>query len=272
MKYCFTENGLGRKDPNGVLLRCVNQKEVEKLLKELHSGFCGGHFAARTTTHKILRDGYYWPSLFSDTHRYVRSCQPCQNFFGKHKLPTQPLKPVVVEAPFQQSGLDFIGEFKDNSSNVYRWILIATNYFTRWVESIPTKKATEEVVMNFLEERIITRFGVPSKITTKNAKAFSSHALVEFCFKYGIVLSHSSNQYPQGNGLAESSNKNLMNIIKKVVGENKKSWDSKIKYALWEDRITRKTSTERLLLSWYMDCYPRFLGITRRSCLEAHRS
>jgi mannose-6-phosphate isomerase class I len=65
-----------------------------------------------------------------------------------------------VEAPFQQWGLDFIGEFKENSSNGYRWVLTATDYFTRWVEAIPTKRATEEVVMNFLEERIITRFGV----------------------------------------------------------------------------------------------------------------
>jgi transposase InsO family protein len=243
MKYCLTEDGLGWRNPDGVILRCVNKEEAKKLLEELHSGYCGGHFAARTTAHKILRAGYYWPTLFSDTHQHVRSCQPCQYFSGKPKLPAQPLKPVVIEAPFQQWGLDFVGEFKDNSSNGYRWILTATDYFTRWVESIPTKKATEEVVMNFLEDRIITRFGAPSKITTDNAKAFSSYALVEFCFKYGIVLSHSSNYYPQGNRLAESTNKNLMNILKKVVGENKKSWDSKIKYAVWADRITTKTST-----------------------------
>jgi hypothetical protein len=68
-------------------------------------------------------------------------------------------------------------------------------------------------------------------------------ALNEFFFKYGIVLSHSSNYYPQGNGLAESNNKNIMNIVKKIVGENKKSWDNKIKYALWEDHTTTKTST-----------------------------
>jgi hypothetical protein len=103
------------------------------------------------------------------------------------------------------------------------------------VEYNTTKKAIEEVLMNFLEERIITRFGVPSKITTGNAKAFISLVLLEFCFIYGIVLSHSSNYYPQGNGLEESSNKNLMNIIKKVVGENKRYWDNKIRYALWED-------------------------------------
>jgi hypothetical protein len=314
-----------------------------------------GHFAARTTAHKILRDGYYWPTLFSDAYQHVQSCQPFQYFTDKPKIPAQPLKPVVVEAPFQQWGLDFVGEFKDNSNNGYRWILKATYYFTRWVESIPTKKATEEVVMNFLEDRIITRFGVPSKITMDNAKAFSSYALVEFCFKYGITLSHSSNYYPQGNGLAESTNKNLMNILKRVVGENKKSWDSKIKYAVWADRITMKTSMGKtpfelvygleaklpvnlqipilrfaqqydtdaeaiqgrinqlieldetgrnalgqmtrnqekikntfdhkakersfakgdLVLLWDKrkeNCYPRFLGITRRSCLEAHRS
>jgi transposase InsO family protein len=175
---------------------------------------------ACTTTHKILRVIYYWPTLFSDTHQHVWSCQPCQYFSGKPKLPAQPLKLAVVEAPFQQWGLDFVGEFKENSSNGYQWILTATDYFTRWVKSIPTKKATEEVVVNFLEDRIITRFGAPSNITTDNAKAFNSYALVEFCFKYGITLSHSSNYYPQGNRLAESTNNNLMNILKKVVGEN----------------------------------------------------
>jgi transposase InsO family protein len=100
-----------------------------------------------------------------------------------------------------------------------------TDYFTRWVEVIPTKRETYKVVMEFLEDKIITRFGVPTKITTDNAKAFSSMELSTFCFNYGIVLSHSSNYYPQGNGLAESSNKNLMTIIKKIVGDNKKSWD-----------------------------------------------
>jgi transposase InsO family protein len=97
--------------------------------------------------------------------------------------------------------------------------------------------------MEFLEENIITHFRVPANIIIDNAKDFSSLELSTFCFNYGIVLSHSSNYYPQGNGLVESSNKNLMTIIKKMVGDNKKSWDSKIKYALWDDRITKKDST-----------------------------
>ena len=99
--------------------------------------------------------------------------------------------------------------------------------------------------MDFIKERIITRFGIPLKITTDNAPTFSSGKVNEFCFKYGIILSHSSYYYPQGNGLAESTNKNLMNILKKTVGDNKKAWDSKIKYVVWADRITKKNSTRK---------------------------
>lgn len=128
----------------------------------------------------------------------------------------------MVDAPFRQWGLDFIGEFKDNSSHGYKWILMATDYFTKWVEAIPTKKATNQVVMDFLEDKIITRFKVPTKIVTDNAKAFDSMALTSLFNKYGITLSYSSNYYPQGNGQAESSNKSLIRIIKRTIGDHKR--------------------------------------------------
>jgi hypothetical protein len=242
-KYCIIQDGLGWRNPDGVILRCVDELESKKLLTEFHSGFCGGHFAAKTTAHKILRAGYYWPTIFSDVHKMVRGCQQCQLFTGKQKLAALPLQPVVVEAPFQQWGLDFIGQFKDNSSNGFTWILTTTDYFTKWVEAIPTKWATDKVVMDFLEDKIITRFGVPAKITTDNAKAFSSTETFLILFQIWHYLVPFINYYPQGNGLAESSNKNLMTIIKKTVGDNKKSWDSKLKFALWADRITKKSAT-----------------------------
>jgi hypothetical protein len=105
----------------------------------------------------------------------------------------------VVEAPFQRWGLDFNRKFNDNSSNGYSWVITATDYFTKWVEAIPTKSTTKKVVMDFLEDIIITRFGVPSKIVTDNAKVVCSVQMSSFCFKYGIILSHASDYYPQGN-------------------------------------------------------------------------
>jgi transposase InsO family protein len=98
------------------------------------------------------------------------------------------------------------------------------------------------VVTNFLEDKTITRFGVPTKITTDNAKAFNSMEFSIFCYDYGIILSPSSNYYPQGNGLAKYNNKNLLTIIKKVVGEIKRSRDNKIKHELWANCITKKES------------------------------
>jgi len=94
--------------------------------------------------------------------------------------------------------------------------------------------------MNFLEEKIITRFSVPVNITRDNSKAFSSIPLNEFCLKYGIFLSHSSIYYPQGNGLAKYNNENIMNIVKKIVGDNNMVWDSNIKYFVLDDSTTTK--------------------------------
>ena len=66
----------------------------------------------------------------------------------------------------------------------------------------------------------MTRFGVPISVVFDNAKYFSSIKLTAFAHDKGIKLHYSSNYYPQGNGLAESSNKNLIRILKKTVVEN----------------------------------------------------
>jgi transposase InsO family protein len=119
-------------------------------------------------------------------------------------------------------------------------LLTANDYFTKWIEAIPMKRETKSVVRDFLEERIITRFGVHANIMIDNAKDFNSVELSTFYFDYGIVLSHSYNYYPQGNGLVESNTNDLMATIKTVMGDKKRSWDNNIKYALWEDRVTKK--------------------------------
>ena len=96
--------------------------------------------------------------------------------------------------------------------------------------------------MQFLKEHILSRFGVLRKIIIDNAPSFKSKKMVEFFFKYHIQLGHSTTYYPQGNGLAESSNKSLMRIIKKMLQDKKKAWHTKLIHALWVDRISIKKS------------------------------
>eukprot|EP00253_Pinus_taeda_P008687 PITA_08687 len=141
-----------------------------------------------------------------------------------------------------QWGLDFIGEIHPASSGQHRWILTATDYFTKWIEAIPTRQATDAVIISFLENNIFSCFGCPSKLITDNAATFKLKRMIEFCNKYKIILGHSTAYHLQGNGLAESSNKSLVNIIRKLLEINKKSWHKKLVNALWADRVSQKKS------------------------------
>jgi hypothetical protein len=186
-----------------------------------------------------------------------------------------PLKPISVDAPFQQWGLDFIGEISPTSLGQHRWILTATDYFTKWVEAVPTRQATDAVIIEFLLSNIMSRFGCPRKIVTDNAKAFTSSKLVKFCSDYNIILSHSTAYYPQGNGLAESSNKSLIRIIKKLLEENKKAWNAKLKFALWADRVSTKKSigTSPFQLVYGTDAiFPASLGSLVMKYLQEHKT
>eukprot|EP00253_Pinus_taeda_P035206 PITA_35206 len=165
-----------------------------------------------------------------------------ERFAGRQQLKSLPLKLVHTNGPFQQWGLDFIGEINPHSSGQHKWILVATNYFTKWIEVIPTKNVDHQVVIKFLNENIFTRFVCPTKLVTDNAATFKAKQLVDMTKSMGIQLVHSTSYYPQGNGLGESSKNILVRIIKKLCEDNKKSWDSKLKFALWADRVTNKKS------------------------------
>jgi len=121
------------------------------VLQEFHVGDCGGHLYWETTADKILRVGFYWPTLFSDFKKYVTSCHKCQIFEGKKKLLPLPLKPISIEIPFQQWGLYFIGEINPPSFAQHKWILTATEYFKKWIEAIPSRQATDTIIITFLE-------------------------------------------------------------------------------------------------------------------------
>ena len=162
-------------------------------------------------------------------------------------------KRVIGMSPFQQWGLDFIGEINPNLSRQHKWNLIATDYFTKWIEAIPTWRATETVIMDFLEENILPRFGCPKRIVTDNETAFKSKKMIDLYHKYHISLNHSTAYYPQGNGLAESSNKSLVRIIKKLLEDNKKSWHTKSNMLYVPTGLVPKGQFACLRSNWCME-------------------
>jgi len=177
----------------------------------------GGNFVAKSTTHKIIRTRYYWPSIFHDYFEFVRSCDICQCLADKQQFSVMPLKLVLATSPFEKWGLDFIGPINPPSSARRIFILTTTNYFSKWSEAIALKNAREEQVINFLQETIFSRFGLPVSIIIDNAPTFISTIFLKFCVDLNIKHSFSSSYYPQGNGLSESTNKQLIRILKKII-------------------------------------------------------
>ena len=124
--YQLIQGKLFKKHYDGVMLRCLDHDEAQKILIEMHDRPAGGHFSGDTTAHNIMRAGYYWPTLFGDAHAYVRKCTQCQKFANREARPATPLLSVAMEEPFQQWGLDVIGEIIPHSpSNIDIFLLLS---------------------------------------------------------------------------------------------------------------------------------------------------
>jgi hypothetical protein len=145
---------------------------------------------------------------------------------------------IVKSWPFRERGLDFIGEIRPGSSKGHQFILVATDYFTKWTEAVPLRNMTHQEVINFVQQHIIYRFGVPQ------GPSFMSHQFREFMESMNIKLLNSSPYYAQANGQVEASNKVLINIIKKRIIDNPKRWLEKLSEALWAHRTSRHGDTK----------------------------
>lgn len=98
------------------------------------------------------------------------------------------------------------------------------------------------MIIKFLEDNIVTRFGMSFALVCENGPAFTLAKLMQWSYEFKVVLKFSSNYYPQGNGVAESTNKNLLDVIKKLLEKNPRDWHNQLKYAFWADRTRVKVA------------------------------
>jgi hypothetical protein len=162
------------------------------------------------------------------------------------------LKPIIKPWPFRGWGIDLIGQINPPSSKGHKFVLLATYYFTKWVEAIPFKKVTSENMVEFVKEHIIYRFGIPQTNTTDQGAQFVSSEFREFAESMGIKLSNCSPYYAQANGQAEASNKIMIKIIQKKIDQEQRGG---IRYSMRPCGLTEwllMGLQKHLLMSWFM--------------------
>uniref|UniRef100_A0A2N9ESR6 Uncharacterized protein n=1 Tax=Fagus sylvatica TaxID=28930 RepID=A0A2N9ESR6_FAGSY len=233
---------LYRRSFSGPYLLCVHPDVIEDLLYEIHEGICGSHTGGRSLAHRALTQGYWWPYMQKDAVDYVRKCDKCQRFSHSLHQPAGELQPLVSPWPFAQWGMDLVGPLPKATGN-RRWLIVATDYFTKWVEAEPLANIRDRDSIKFVWKNIITRFGIPKTIISDNGTQFTSKPFTKYCSELGIKNVYSSPAYPQSNGQAEASNKTVLDGIKKRLEDAKGRWVEELPNVLWTFRTTPRRST-----------------------------
>ncbi|KAL0421739.1 UNVERIFIED_CONTAM: putative protein K02A2.6 [Sesamum latifolium] len=202
--FIIQEHILYKKSYTHPLLRCLSTEEGIHILQEIHSGCCGAHVGTRILANKALRAGYFWPTMKQDAIRLA--------FF-----------PLAV------------GQRK--------FLLVAVDYFTKWIEAEPLARITEGEVMKFILKNIICRFGILREIISDNGHQFQGRKIQEWCQGLRIKQRFTTVAHPQANGQVEVTNRILVQGIKRRLERVGENWAEELTSVLWAYRTTPRGST-----------------------------
>jgi hypothetical protein len=165
-----------------------------------------------STAQKILRVGYFWPSLFKDCITAIQKFHACQTYNNKIRSHLAPLHPVVSIGPFTKWGIDFM-TCNLHSGEGHGYIIVAVDYFTKWEEATPTFDNTRKNEALFIFSHIITRFGIPQAIIIDHSSHFHNIMMSEITEKLDLRHENSTPYYPPSNGQVEEINKFLITML-----------------------------------------------------------
>uniref|UniRef100_A0A2N9EB75 Uncharacterized protein n=1 Tax=Fagus sylvatica TaxID=28930 RepID=A0A2N9EB75_FAGSY len=241
MQYILCGEKLYRRSYEGVHLLCVTKREGEQIIEDIHEGAYGPHMNAHMLSRKILRLGYYWTTMEADCAAHVRRCHKCQIHGNLKHMPPMPLYSMSSPWPFATWGIDIIGKIVPKASNGHEFILVAIDYFTKWVEAASFKILNSKKVAQFIRTNIICRYGVPHEVISDNGSHFRDET-EKLLHEYKIKHHKSSPYRPQTNGAVEAANKNVEMILRKNA-EKHRNWHERLPYALWGYRTSIRTAT-----------------------------
>nr|GFA94750.1 reverse transcriptase domain-containing protein [Tanacetum cinerariifolium] len=221
-----------------VIRRCVYDKEALDILEACHNGPTRGHHGANPTAKKVFDFGFFWPTIYKDAHELVKNCDSCQRQGKISQRDEMPQNSIQICEIFDVWGIDFMGPFPSLRGSKY--ILVAVDYLSKWVEvkALPTNDA--RVVCKFLKS-LFARFGTPRAIISDRGTHFCNDQFAKVMRKYEVTHRLSIAYQSQTSGQVEVSNRGLKRILERTIGQNRASWSDKLEDALWAFRTGYKT-------------------------------
>ncbi|GJW11906.1 reverse transcriptase domain-containing protein [Tanacetum coccineum] len=182
--YFWDDPYLFRTCADQIIRRCVFGQEALEILKACHEGPTGGHHSANITARKVFDAGFFWPTIYKDAYELIKSCDACQRQGKISHRDEMPQNAIQVCEIFNVWGIDFMGPFPSSRGNKY--ILVAVDYLSKWVEAkaLPTNDA--RVVVKFLKS-IFSRFGAPRAIISDRGTHFCNDKFDKVMSKYGVT-------------------------------------------------------------------------------------
>lgn len=238
-RHLWDDPFLYRVCADGLLRRCIPTIEGAQIIEKCHAAPYGGHYGVYRTQAKIWQSGFYWPTMYEDTKEYIRRCRRCQKHGGISSRNAMPLTYNLQVELFDVWGIDFMGPFPRSYDCEY--ILVAVDYVSKWVEALPCRAADAKSARKMLYEIIFPRFGVPRMVISDGGSHFTDKGFRHFLRELGSDHNIATPYHPQTSGQAETSNKQIKNILQKTVEEMGSGWKNKLPDALWAYRTAYKT-------------------------------
>ncbi|XP_065634081.1 uncharacterized protein LOC136069458 [Quercus suber] len=168
IRFWLSENQkLYTRSYSGPYLLCIHLEAAESLLEKLHKGICGSHTRGRSLAHRAITQGYWWPNMQKEAHEYVKKCDQYRWFAPNIHQSSEILNLLSSPWPFAQWGLDIVGPFPKAVGNK-KYLLVSTDYFTKWVEAEPLANIRDVEVKKFVWKNVVTQFGIPYTLISDN--------------------------------------------------------------------------------------------------------
>jgi ribonuclease HI len=239
--FVLVEGQLYKKGVSQPMLKCVTETEGSQILREVHSGTCGSHSGPRALVAKVIRQGFYWPTIICAANRVTRSLHQADCPHSGN--PSQFTKLIAHTWPLQRWGLDIVRPLPTAQGNL-KFTFVTVEYFTKWIEARAVSTITSKTAQNLFWQNIVCRFGVPSELTIDNGKQFDSHDFRNFCFSIGTKLAFASVYHPQSNDVVEHANDKIFTAIKKRLLDDKKGkWADQLPEVVWDLNTTECRAT-----------------------------